>query len=498
MRREGTPEYTDTLQCTVPDGETATVKIVPTTALPRGAYASLDYKPTKAGDVNCNYLVTDKDGQIAATTFMFTVGAASTLQMSGGTTGGASGATGAGSTGTKITLTAGKATSTAMEKASGGVPPYRYALTCQPTIVGIEVFPSGETGKDTIPKIVGTPEKENLAECQFSVTDAVDTKIERQVQIAVEAAEGTLTLESSKGDLDLGTLAYRASMEPKTLKSASGGTAPYTYEFKCAGENISGVKMDPAGAVDGNVTPVLTGRPEEAGQFRCTLSVEDNSTPIAQTATRGVKLTIEQGQTFTGQLAAVEGTCVAKGSDPVEPTASVMMPTATGTGTARYGTREYGSGSWTVEKEGAGPPTKRVKTIALGSSAEDNQRYLYMVGESTTVTTTNAHDGVCAYGRKEKCTTDTVTDGTRWVLRLATAEYGNAGWSCPTLSEGTQGAGATENSATGGAIAGLRTNPVHTALLPAQGAQWGEGGARRHRRAYRRVGTRRDGRTARR
>ena len=193
----GTPEYTYTLQCTVPDGETETVKIVPTTALPRGAYASLDYKPTQAGDVNCNYLVTDKDGQIAATTFTFTVGAASTLQMSGGATGGASGATGAGSTGTKITLTAGKATSTAMEKASGV---YRLQVrTHMPADDrrnrGIPVRRYGEGDDTEDRRDTGEGGSGGMSVLSHRRSGHEDRNA---VQIAVEAAEGRLRWRAAR------------------------------------------------------------------------------------------------------------------------------------------------------------------------------------------------------------------------------------------------------------------------------------------------------------
>ena len=143
--------------------------------------------------------------------------------------------------------------------AEGGVPPYTYSFTC----AGGQL-PSGMSFAPSPPVFAGTPDGRFRDSCTYTVTDSADESFSRVVQIEVTGDGPSLELVSP---INL-TIGERSD---RSLPAASGGVAPYTYSFTCAGGQLpSGMSFAPS-------PPVFAGTPD--GRFRdsCTYTVTDSA-----------------------------------------------------------------------------------------------------------------------------------------------------------------------------------------------------------------------------
>ena len=183
-------------------------------------------------------------------------------------------------------LSVGTFHSAALPAASGGIRPYRYALTC----VGGALPPGMAFGAETR-TFSGTPEALFRDTCTYSATDSsvLATTVSRAVEIEVGGpVTGTLTLpRPDEVDLSVGT--FRDLPFPP----ASGGVEPYTYDLACAGGSL------PDGMSFARDTRRLAGTPEVRFRDSCTYSVTDSSA-VAARVSRAVR--IEVGGPVTGTL----------------------------------------------------------------------------------------------------------------------------------------------------------------------------------------------------
>ena len=186
----------------------------------------------------------------------------------------------------KIELSIGTFHSALLPAATGGVRPYRYALTC---IGG--ALPAGMGFGPQTQTFSGTPEAPFRDSCTYSVTDSSQPAATVSVPVEVEV-EGPVT----------GPLMLPASVVPRLsvgdfynepLPAATGGVQPYTYSFTCAGGSLpSGMSFAPA-------TRRFAGTPGALFRDSCTYSVTDSSQPAA---TVSVPVEVEVEGPVTGPL----------------------------------------------------------------------------------------------------------------------------------------------------------------------------------------------------
>ena len=170
--------------------------------------------------------------------------------------------------------------------AEGGVPPYTYSFTC----AGGQL-PSGMSFAPSPPVFAGTPDGRFRDSCTYTVTDSADESFSRVVQIEVTGDGPSLELVSP---INL-TIGERSD---RSLPAASGGVAPYTYSFTCAGGQLpSGMSFAPS-------PPVFAGTPD--GRFRdsCTYTVTDS---VDESFSRVVQVTSAAASPLRLSLPVVPG-----------------------------------------------------------------------------------------------------------------------------------------------------------------------------------------------
>ena len=183
----------------------------------------------------------------------------------------------------KVSLTVGTFHSEALPAASGGVAPYTYSFTCAGG-----ALPSGMGFAPATRMFAGTPDARFRDSCTLTVTDSSQPAVTASGAVEIEVTGGTppLTLPPlrSKMSLTVGTF------QSEALPAASGGVAPYTYSFTCAGGALpSGMGFAPA-------TRMFAGTPDARFRDSCTLTVTDSSQP-AVTASRAVEIRVTGGIT---------------------------------------------------------------------------------------------------------------------------------------------------------------------------------------------------------
>ena len=130
----------------------------------------------------------------------------------------------------------------------------------------------------------GTPDARFRDSCTLTVTDSSQPAVTASIAVEVEVTGGvtpplTLPPLPSKISLTVGTF------QSEALPAASGGVAPYTYSFTCAGGALpSGMGFAPA-------TRMFAGTPDARFHDSCTLTVTDRSQP-AVTASRAVEVEV--------------------------------------------------------------------------------------------------------------------------------------------------------------------------------------------------------------
>jgi hypothetical protein len=152
--------------------------------------------------------------------------------------------------------------------ASGGVPPYTWALISGSAPAGLSLDPI--TGI-----LQGTPQSAGTSSFTLQVTDKAGTSVSQNYSIDVKQPALTLTVA---GTLPAG--AVGVSYSQKLPVAASGGTPPYSWSI--VGSTVPGLVFDSAGVA-------LAGTPTTAGTFNMTVQVADSS---GLTATKSLSLTV--------------------------------------------------------------------------------------------------------------------------------------------------------------------------------------------------------------
>jgi hypothetical protein len=157
--------------------------------------------------------------------------------------------------------------------ASGGTPPYSWAITSGSLPSGLSLSTGGA--------ITGTPSSQGTSGFTVQVTDSSTPTAQtatRGLSISVSTSQ-TPTLTVVTTTLSGGTVGtpYSATL------SASGGTPPYTWTTT-SGALPSGLSLSSSGAI--------TGTPSNTGSSSFTVQVTDSTTPTAQTATRTLSISV--------------------------------------------------------------------------------------------------------------------------------------------------------------------------------------------------------------
>ena len=163
-------------------------------------------------------------------------------------------------------------------KASGGVAPYTYAFTCAGGSL-----PPGMGFAPATRRLAGTPTARFHDSCTYTVTDSAQPAetVSRAVEVEVTGGPARLSLPVSpdKQDLMVGTF------DDEEFPEASGGVAPYTYAFTCAGGSL------PPGMGFAPRTRRFAGTPTARFHDSCTYTVTDSAQP-AETFSRAVEVTV--------------------------------------------------------------------------------------------------------------------------------------------------------------------------------------------------------------
>ena len=164
--------------------------------------------------------------------------------------------------------------------ASGGVAPYTYAFTCAGGSL-----PPGMAFAAMTRRFAGTPTARFLDSCTYTVTDSAQPPEMVSVAVEVEVMGGLtrLSLDSpDKQSLVVGTFHDEAFPE------ASGGIAPYTYAFTCAGGSL------PPGTGFAARTRRFAGTPTVRFRDSCTYTVTDSAQP-PETVSHAVEVQVTGG-----------------------------------------------------------------------------------------------------------------------------------------------------------------------------------------------------------
>ncbi len=181
--------------------------------------------------------------------------------------------------------------STALQ-ASGGVPPYTWALAAGSTLPAGLSLSTGGT-------ISGTPTAASSRSLTFVVTDSFTTPETAKTMLTLTIAAGsTLSLTTTTlADATLNT-AYSAML------TATGGVAPYIFTLANGTSLPAGLTLSTAGAINGT--------PTKAGSTTFSVDVMDSSAPaLSQTA--NLSLTVYTsagpacGNMSTGNGASLNG-----------------------------------------------------------------------------------------------------------------------------------------------------------------------------------------------
>ena len=178
------------------------------------------------------------------------------------------------------TYEAGEDASLTLPEATGGTPPYTYALT-GPNGTDLSEVP-GLTFDPATRVLSGTPTRAGTTTLTYTVTDSAATPASVTRTFTV-----TVTGPISVVEVDARTYAAGEDID-RALPAATGGVPPYTYSLTGPNgtdlsEAVPGLSFDPA-------TRVLSGAPTRAGATTLTYTATDSegnstSTPFDVTVT---------------------------------------------------------------------------------------------------------------------------------------------------------------------------------------------------------------------
>jgi uncharacterized protein (TIGR03437 family) len=151
--------------------------------------------------------------------------------------------------------------------ATGGTPPYTFALFNEASSIGVSTLALSSNGAFQYNSVVA-----GYANFQIQATDSTGAKGARDYQLTIAAA----TISVTPVQLPTGTIhqPYAATL------SASGGTAPYTFSVT-GGTLPSGISLGAAGS--------LNGTPQKAGNFSVSITATDS---VGAAALRSYQLVI--------------------------------------------------------------------------------------------------------------------------------------------------------------------------------------------------------------
>ena len=237
----------------------------------------------------------------------------------------------------KVSLTVGTFHSEALPAASGGVKPNTYSFTCAGG-----ALPSGMGFAPATRMFAGTPDARFRDSCTFTVADSSQPAATASRAVEVEVTGGVtqpliLPPFPSKVSLTVGTFHSEA------LPAASGGVAPNTYSFTCAGGALpSGMGFAPA-------TRMFAGTPDARFRDSCTLTVTDSSQPAATTS-RAVE--IEVTGAATQPLTLPEKVVLVPDGDPTDHVSLMVQQRAS----ERFAEASGGVQPYTYDLQCALPP----------------------------------------------------------------------------------------------------------------------------------------------
>ncbi len=162
--------------------------------------------------------------------------------------------------------------------ASGGTPPYSWAITSGALPAGLTLSSSGA--------ISGTPSTAGSVSFGVQVTDSTTPTPETasaQLSITVASATATLAVTTTSLPSAVVGVAYSASL------GASGGTLPYSWAIT-SGALPAGLTLSSSGAI--------TGTPSTAGSASFGVQVTDSTTPTPETASAQLSITVASMSTL--------------------------------------------------------------------------------------------------------------------------------------------------------------------------------------------------------
>ena len=170
----------------------------------------------------------------------------------------------------------------ALPAASGGVAPYTYAFTCAGGSL-----PPGTGFAASTRRLAGTPTARFRDSCTYTVTDSAQPAetVSRAVEVEVTGGATPLLL-ASPADQSLVVGTFFTEEFPE----ASGGVAPYTYTFTCAGGSL------PPGMGFAARTRRFAGTPTARFRDSCAYTATDSAQP-AETVSRAVEVEVTGGAT---------------------------------------------------------------------------------------------------------------------------------------------------------------------------------------------------------
>ncbi len=151
--------------------------------------------------------------------------------------------------------------------ATGGAPPYTYAVTQGSLPAGLTLSSAGA--------IAGTPTKAGTSSFTVTVTDSKSATASAQGSIVIAAAASLTIAPATLPDAQIN------SPYSQTF-TATGGTAPYTFSVS-SGTLPSGLTLTGA---------VLSGTPTVSGNFNFTISAQDSTTPSPLTGSNSYSLIV--------------------------------------------------------------------------------------------------------------------------------------------------------------------------------------------------------------
>jgi hypothetical protein len=181
-------------------------------------------------------------------------------------------------------------------QASGGVPPYSWALSSGNLPAGLTLSAAGA--------VAGTPSSGGTYPLTFVVTDSYSTPETAKASLTLTIAGGptptpTLTLTTTTlADATVNT-AYSATL------TATGGVPPYAFSLANGTSLPGGLTLSSGGAINGT--------PTKAGSTSFSVDVTDSSTPTPLMQTGDLSITVNAstaqscGNMSTGNGASLNG-----------------------------------------------------------------------------------------------------------------------------------------------------------------------------------------------